>query len=201
MADFPGFPLPADKTNRTLRQDDHPLHHNDLAEAVNWLSENKADLGSSAVTVQRTAGALAFGIQANTWHDVDTTGTAAARDLDVVIPGVEAGQSIMVFPDMISPNTAAGVYLDMHTIVAGVAVHRFSGDRSPTSVGGAASWLCPINYYGIIGAPLSYVVQESDIQDGAVRCRLRDCNATTTARSVSATAALPLRLVGRGPFV
>lgn len=48
MTDFPGHPLATDKTNATLRQDDHPLHHNDVAAAANWLSTNKADVAAIA---------------------------------------------------------------------------------------------------------------------------------------------------------
>lgn len=152
------------------------------------------------VRVTRTAGALSLGVSANAWHDLDTTGSAAARNLDVVIPGVVAGDWICIDPDFSSNSSAAAGYFDMHTVVAGAYVHRFGGDHSPTSVGGTAGWSFGSSTSSATQASSWYQVQADDIENGAVRCRLRDCNATTTARTVNAIAALPLTLVGRGPF-
>lgn len=152
------------------------------------------------IVVERTAGALSMGIVANTWHDLDTGGSAASRPLDVVIPGVRAGDWVGIDPDFSSNATAAAAYLDIFTIVAGAPVHRFGGDRSPSSVGGNGSWVAAAGTGLNVAATIWYQLDATDIENGAVRLRLRDCNVTTTARTVNAVAAVPFRMAGRGPF-
>lgn len=49
---FSGYPLPADKTNPTPQVEDHPTHHNDLALAVNELSEQLDQVEDQLVQVE-----------------------------------------------------------------------------------------------------------------------------------------------------
>lgn len=154
----------------------------------------------TVVMKERTAGALAVGTVANTWHDPDQSGSAAARDLDMVVPGVAIGDWVRVDLDLSSASTAAAVYIDVHTIVAGAAVHRFGGDHSPTSVGGSGSTLMLTNVAASLAGSLWYQIVSGDVESGSVRLRVRDCNATTTARSLNGIAAVPYRTVATGPF-
>lgn len=62
MALPPGYPLATDKTNATLRQDDHPLHHNAVAEDVNWLAEQVDGGLSSAYQPLSSQGAYSTGL-------------------------------------------------------------------------------------------------------------------------------------------
>lgn len=62
----PNYPLATDKVNATLRQDDHPAHHNDLAADVNWLGE-QIDAGVSRTPIEWTlpTGAIAQNLPRN----------------------------------------------------------------------------------------------------------------------------------------
>lgn len=131
--------------------------------------------------------------------DIDTSGTAASRTLDVVIPGVSAGQWISINPNILVTSSTIACYLDAFTIVAGAPVHKF-GD--PTSLTGPApsSWTCNANLIGIISNPVFYQVVAGDIEGGSVRVRFRSLQTSGAARVVFSGGGGLLILEGRGPF-
>lgn len=143
---------------------------------------------------------LACGTAQSTWHDLDPSGSAAAKPLDLVVPNVTAGQWVCVTPNLASGgSSSAFVGLDIWTIVAGVPVHNFG--PTPAGVnGGVSGWKLNASVLSPITGAAWYQVQQSDIENGAVRLRLRDYNATTTARSLTAGSGYRIELVATGPF-
>ncbi len=151
------------------------------------------------IRVVASAG-LSVGVTANAWHDTDPGGSAAARPLDIVIPDVRAGQWICVSPEFMSgAGVATQVYMDMWTIVAAAPVNQF-GAVVVSNVGGIAPWTLITSVRSQAQAPCYYQVQQADIEDGSVRCRLRDFNTTTTARTISGAGGVRAALYGLGPF-
>lgn len=129
------------------------------------------------------------------WNDVDASGSASARDLDVVIPGVAAGQWVTFTPNFYSASTAGALFCDVFTVVAGSYVNQFG-----TSGGGVTSWFIFTNTAVTRGGPVSYQVQAGDIENGSVRLRFRTYNTNATARSISSTGGNIAIFEGRGPF-
>lgn len=147
------------------------------------------------VRVTKTDANLAFGTVANTWHDTDPNGSASARPLDIVIPNVMAGQWVEVAMNYYSPSAATAVYLDFFTVVAGSPVHQFGSATT-----GVVGLLIPASLAWQQSASLRYQVASDDIENGAVRLRLRDRNTSTTARSIGSSSGIELVMDGRGPF-
>jgi hypothetical protein len=149
------------------------------------------------VIVSKTDAPLALGVVANTWTDVDPGGTAAARPLDVVIPGLKVGDWVTLAPVLHPTNAATSVQFDAFTIVDGLPVHQFGA-----AVGGVSAWLAVSAVTTTLTATRSYQIAEGDLDAaGNVRLRLRSRNLSTTPRSLNASAGFEFRLEGRGPFV
>lgn len=147
------------------------------------------------VRVSKTDANLACGVVANTWHDLDPGGSASARPLDIVIPGVSAGDWVEVSANLYSPNAATAVYLDIFTVVAGAVVNQFGSATT-----GIVGWLLPSGLAWQASNSGRYQVQSGDIEGGSVRLRIRDRNTSTTARSIGASGGIEFRMDGRGPF-
>lgn len=163
-----------------------------------WPTSTEFDAAVAAaapVRVTKADANLVLGIVANTWHDVDANGSAAARPLDVVIPNVEAGQWVEVAANLYSPNAATAVYLDVFTVVAGAPVHQFGSATT-----GTVGWLLPSGLAWQASNSARYQVQADDIENGSVRLRLRDRNTTTTARSIGSNSGIEFEMAGTGPF-
>lgn len=134
-----------------------------------------------------------FGFKSNgVWKDVDAGGTADARPLDLVIPAV-AGDIIYVEPNIVLGNQAVDAYFDVATVVAGAVVNTFSG----ATAGGIGGWFAPTSIvYGVTGAA-PYTVTAGDIEDGAVRCRLRGKSGADVNRTIyAASDSWPLKIGG-----
>lgn len=147
------------------------------------------------VVVSKTDANLALPVVQGVWTDVDPLGTANARPLDVVIPNVEAGQWVSLTPTIHPSNVAQSFQVDAWTIVAGAAVHQMGFGNS-----GVSAWLLPASSIVPITASRHYQLQPDDIENGAVRLRLKARNTGTTARNIVATVGFEFRLEGRGPF-
>lgn len=174
-----------------------PSYGPDLADLRAELDDTYAAAASLApVRVAKSDANLPVTTVAGTWTDLDTGGTAAARPLDVVIPGVKVGQWVEVEPNATSAAATTNVSLDICTIVAGVPVHHF-GD--PALIG-VTAWFCPSGALKHITGAVWYQVQADDIENGSVRLRMRARNSSTTARAINATGGNIFTLVGRGPF-
>jgi hypothetical protein len=166
------------------------------------LGVNAQDLLNLAMvslvrTIKNDGNLSLVGASGAPWTDVDTSGTAAARNLDIVIPNVEAGDFVEVNLDCFVASAGGSCALDMRTIVAGAAVNHFGS----SNVGiGWSGWLLSNNVPVTVGSRALYQLQAGDIEDGSVRCRLAFSLAATFTRTISATGGLALRLAGRGPF-
>lgn len=144
--------------------------------------------------LQRTSGNLAP--NSTSWADLDTSGSAAARDLDVIIPA-SAGDVIYVAPNFVVGTDAVDLYLDVATIVSSAVVNTFSGQA-----GGIGGWFCGSGLIVGITGPAGYVVQAGDISGGNVRCRMRYKTGAANAKTVYAsTAQWPFKIGGgnQGP--
>lgn len=171
---------------------------NDAAEDAAVVTDEEVEalaIPAAPVVVSKTDAAIVLSTTQNTWADIDAGGTAAARPLDLVIPGVAVGQWVSVNPVMHPTNAATSVQFDIFTIVAGAPVHQFGGATT-----GVSAWLAQSSVTEKLTAVRSYQLQAGDIENGAVRLRMRSRNLTTTARSLNASAGFEFRLEGRGPF-
>lgn len=72
----PNYPLATNKTNATLRQDDHPAHHNAMAEDINAIAE---DVQGASASTRRT------GLWTFAAHDARTN-TAATLNRCLYVP-------------------------------------------------------------------------------------------------------------------
>lgn len=178
---------------------DTVLSVNNRTGAVVGLAE------SSEVTALRAAmapietiksdGNWAVGQVQNTWAEFDTTGSAAARSYDIVIPGVTAGQWVLLGINAWSAAAAAPTYIDFWSIVAGAKVNPV-GD----SLVGTFAWALTNNAVTALQGMIPYQLQAGDIENGSARFRLHNRNTTTTARSLIASGGGKVKLWGLGPF-
>lgn len=149
---------------------------------------------STLVTVEKTDAFVTL-TQTATWADVPFGGTAAARDLDLVLPGVSVGDWVEVTPSLYVPTNAAnGAQLDIAVIVAGEMVHRFGTDGA-----GISTWGVFTGTRSDITGARRYQVQTGDIEDGSIRLRLIYKNGN--GRTIFAGSGYAIRLEGRGPLV
>lgn len=164
------------------------------------MSEEIISLGNilrypAPIVVTKSDANLALSQTQNTWADVDPGGSAAARPLDLVIPGVKAGQWVEVEPNFYSGSTSAGIYLDVFAIVGGVPVSQFGLANE-----GVSGWTLLISTARFITGSRSKKLVSGDIENDSVRLRLRSRNATTISRAIAASAGNSFVLEGRGPF-
>lgn len=108
---FPGYPLAADKTNLTGQSNDHPAHHNALAEAVNWLMANQ----SIAACQINGVTSIPSGAQENlttTTEDYDPFGwhstSSNIHRITPTIPGWYMATLYVVFPNDIDWSRSHG---------------------------------------------------------------------------------------------
>lgn len=170
---------------------------NDAAEDA---AEYDSEIGAlTPIQVRKTDANILLAAVSGTWTDVDTTGTAAARTYDLVIPDVTEGQWVRVdLAGFSGASSNGGTALDAVTIVAGAKVNHLSGN---TTIG-MPQWFL-VNAVNVwLAGGCSYQVQAGDIDGGSVRIRLQHKNPSGSAtRAISASAASgPLILEGRGPF-
>lgn len=161
-----------DTTNDVLKIGDGSTAWNSLGVANSGTYAPKA----ADVVVTYTGGTLTLNNTA--WTDLDSSGSAAARNLDLLIPA-EAGDLVHIEPSFVVAAAATDLFFDVATVVAGAVVNTFSG--TPNGIGG---WFCPTS----VGIPVSgavyLTVQAGDIDNGNVRCRLRFKTGSATNRQV-----------------
>lgn len=134
------------------------------------------------------------------WTDVmAATGSAAARDRDIIIPNVVAGQWVRVEPRFVVAATGAtSIFFDIFTIVAGNPVNQFGSPQV-----GVYSWFANTSTLTQIGGGASYQLVAGDIEDIAgvpsVRLRLKFKTAAAVNRAILAgTAVAGSRMVLEG---
>lgn len=154
---------------------------------------------TSPIVVKKNApsGVIAL-TQSTVWKDIDPDGTAAARPLDLVIPGVSPGDWVRVTPNFYYSILAGnnGAYVDIFTVVDGVAVNH-PGDAE----GGIAGWMIEGGLAGRVSGPVSLQVTADDIENDSVRLRLRYKLAAAATRGIWAGLYdVEFRLEGDGPF-
>lgn len=135
------------------------------------------------------------------YADIDTSGSPAARAMDLVIPGVRVGQWIRVTPRALITSGSAGTIIDAFTIRDGVAQHQFG-----TPAFGMTPWFAQPGVNTNIGPQASYLIQNNDLENlapngvGTVRIRLRYYKASGTAGVLNAAGGWLWDMEGLGPF-
>ena len=146
--------------------------------------------------VIRASGIITAAVAA-AWTDLDNGGTAASRPLDVVLPGMSVGDKFSFKPNVSVASASGGWLANVAVVVNGAVVRRLfdaTFGHLPWSVSSAVAGY-------VIDQPPLQVVQTGDLESGGqLRLRLQYIQATA-ARTVNATAGIPLTLEGRGPFV
>lgn len=129
-----------------------------------------AAVGNTPIVVKKTNGDIVLAPSNSVWTDVDSSGTAAVRTLDIVIPNVSAGQWISYHPSFfVTATGAVGVRFDVATIDALGAVIHTAGDAT----WGVTTWFVSASAAANVVDPISMQLQASDIVNGSVRLRLR----------------------------
>lgn len=146
------------------------------------------------VQVSRTSANFNAAVSA-VWADLDPGGVAAARPLDIVLPGMAVGDGYDFKPNLTLGSVTGGFLMNLAIIKAG-AVHR----RLFSASFGFFPWSVPTGQAKDVFAPIyRQVVEANDLENDALRLRLQYIQATN-ARLVNATTDIPLVLEGRGPF-
>lgn len=168
------------------------------AAALRTIIGAPADGSMAPVVVRKSNANLTLAVDAN-YQDIDPSGTANARELDIVIPNAVAGKWIVGGINVLITSSTVAAAMDFFTIVAGVPIHKF-GD--PTSLTGAApgSWQPEANKTLAIMGSVPYQIQADDIESGSVRIRMRSRQTSGAARIIFSGGGGLLIMEGRGPF-
>lgn len=162
------------------------------------LAPPHVTVGPVTTPVSKADGDISLTVN-NAWHDVDSSGSASARSLDIVIPNVFAGQWVEGYLNSSALTASSGLcYFDFVTIVAGVKVNHFSVQGSGQF--GPVGWQCIANSEHKLTGNINRQLVAGDIENGAVRIRLQ-CRTFTATSTLRAQAGLPFQAWGRGPFV
>lgn len=146
------------------------------------------------VQVTRTSGNLSAVVSA-VWADLDSTGTAAARTLDVVLPNMSVGDNFIVRP-IFTANAITGGFLMTCAVIVGGAVQRNLFDATY----GFFPWAIPTAASKDVNAPSPRLtVVGGDLENGSLRLRLRHQQATNP-RVINAVGGIPFFFEGRGPL-
>lgn len=134
------------------------------------------------------------------WTDLDPGGTAAARPLDVVLPGMAVGNGFEYRPIFAVASVTGGFLLNLVAIKNGTVARRMFPPG--TLDFGYIPWNAPSGQGKEINAATPRLfVQEGDLEDdGSLRLRLQYQQATNP-RTINADVGWPMWLEGRGPFV
>lgn len=160
-----------------------------------------ASLGTvppSMVQTVKSDANIALASSAFTWIDVDLGGNAAARPLDLVLPGVQAGQGVVAGVGLRCTAGSGSELFRFVTIVAGAVVNPFN-----VAAGlGTTGLQVPASTTTSVAGEQAYRLAAGDISGGAVRIRLQHLNfgaaSTITCDTVANGYTLDLRATG--PF-
>lgn len=123
---------------------------------------------SAPIVATKTDAALTIGhTGSGVWADTDTGGNAAARPLDLVVPGVRAGQRITLSILAHYTTGTNGGVMDFWSVVGGAPVSHI-GQGAPNG-----PWIFEGGKAGMVSGRATFTVQEADIENGSVRLRLR----------------------------
>lgn len=124
------------------------------------------------------------------WVDLDNGGSAAARPLDIVIPGLRNGDSVEFGFNSLSFAAANAQYARVATIVSGAVVNAHE----------ALGWAALNNTVSAMNGSIILPVVSGDIENGSVRLRIQYQRVTGTASRSIGVDTMPTRTWGRGPF-
>lgn len=167
-----------DKTNSSATENDHPAHHNDLADAVNKI---EAELGVNpagsfdTVAERLGAGLAGYDIAERTSGNLtiaSATGVELHADFRLSVPA-SAGDLLMIGVSfMLDIATALEFTMfDVATIVSATPVNWVSGSSDGLTSGlGVLAWFCDSDepQFHNVGGMVPYVVDADDISGGAV---------------------------------
>jgi hypothetical protein len=121
---------------------------------------------------------------------VNASFTAVGPDL---IIAAEAGDVLVLEPDVMCASTAADVQFDAATRVSG-ANNRWWSSGTGTSrwTGGLAGWYAHGSFFAAVGSPERYTVNADDVVDGQVTVRFY-ARSTGGDRAVQANTSYPAR--------
>lgn len=131
-------------------------------------------------------------LNSTTFADVDPSGTAAARNLDVVL-SAKTGDWVELGLSARTDAGAVTLYLDMASIVSSAPVNYISGGAGD----GIQGWSGVNGQTTPISGNVLYQVQAGDIENGQVRFRLRYRTTAATNKVVVATTTQPLQTFGK----
>lgn len=146
----------------------------------------------------RDVSGVTFNIPTNAaWADVDQTGVAAARNMDLVFPGCKVGDWIQVSPK-IKVNGGAGIgatLFTLGTVVAGVVTNI----PILTGLYGVFDWNAGATLAKYEFQPVWFQVTAPMLDGTNVRVRLRAIQ-NANPRAVNISADIPWEMEGLGPF-
>ncbi len=152
-----------------------------------------ASVGSVApIVTRRTSGDITVASTSAAWVDLDPSGGAAARNLDIVIPGVTAGQQVELGINCFANNGAGIVFLTYFSIVGALPVNDISGSTS-----GVGGWVLAPSFWAKASGMVPYTIQAGDIEDGNARFRARY---NSGGAKIIYASGYPLICEGRGPL-
>lgn len=154
--------------------------------------------GLSPVIVRKSDANLTLAVNA-AYQDVDPSGTASSRDLDIVIPNVAVGQWVDFVMNILVTSSTVACAFDVFTVVSGAVVHKFG---SPTSLSGPtpSAWFAEANKSLAAQGSVAYQIQTGDVENGSVRLRVRSLQASGAARVIFSAGGGLFLAEGRGPF-
>lgn len=137
----------------------------------------------------RTTGDIT--LNSTSFTDLDPSGSASARDLDVVLTA-EAGEWVLLYFEGRFNSAAVDGRIDAATIVSGAVVNNLYGNA------GSVVWRAPSSEDAMVGGwGKPYQVQAGDLDGGQVRFRFRYATNTATNRTLFAGGNNPLTVAGR----
>lgn len=150
----------------------------------------------SPIVVSKTDANITVGNTSGVFVDLTLLlgGTAEARQLDVVVPGVKPGDWLRLDAVGRWGAQAHAPLLTFATIVAGAVVRR------PPPALGVPSWSAEANVTSAIAGGYSFQVDADDIENGSVRMRVQ-VQSSAAGKVLLASGGFEFRLEGSVPFV
>lgn len=183
------------KSNTTARN----LSATTASPFVFWAKAYRA--GSAAASVQKPF--LDYKTATRTSGSISLTATAITNvdtGLDLTLANVQAGDVVEYGWNALFEDNTQAVGFDVYTVVGGSPVNPFGAGLSASlaSTVGVPAWFVggqAINKTN--GIPQQRTLVSGDISAGSVTLRLRYAKSSATARSLNATANIPLSVWAR----
>lgn len=161
--------------------------------------DNQSDvdqIGTRTVQTIRTSSNIVLAIAA-AFTDLDPTGTAAARDLDVVLPNMKVGDGFDFRPYLALQGSAGSFFANLAVIKAGVVQRSLFGSSFGNQFWSGAT----TSGLYVRDSTHKQQVLAGDLEaDGSLRLRMQYIKSSATS-TIAITSDFPLVMEGRGPFV